>query len=446
MSARGLRAATDRAQAEWAATIERVAGHHAARIARIDRERAQEELVALLRRETVNARDLGARQISDIIRAAGRRPAGFAPRTGVGPPAELRDRMIADWAAAEISDVDTATFRQGRLQRTIDQALTRAHDAGVADAIEGDDTVIGYRRVSRSGCCGACLALIDGRIHRNPRDFPRHPHCRCTAEPVVIDVNVRDSGRPTAQARWDAMTEDEQDAMFLGHGGQTKADLVRDGVVNLSDLMGQASRRPGEIQVVEEASTRALKELAVDRVDDAWSQQLAEVTDQARAAVVEWQRTDRTYALIQRIHRGGLEPPWSDDALAALAADVELDRLFSWMVAPEPMRVFRGIRNIEAALGAPVGAFLERDVWAMSGYTAGSLFRDVAVGEFLATATRGALIDIDVPAGTPAIWVAGLGARALRRQAELLLPSGVRLEPRGVRHHRGIVVLSTRVR
>lgn len=266
MSATRLRAATNTAQEAWAATVDRVAATHAARIARIDDlQRANEELIAVLRRETINARNIGARQVSDIVRASGHQPAEIAPRTAVGPPKDLAMRMAMDWEAAESAPGDTTAFREARLHRTIDQALTQAHDAGMADVIEDDDAVIGYRRVSRSGCCGACLALIDGQITRNPRDFPRHPHCRCIPEPVITDVNVDDHGRPTGQERWDTMSETEQDIMFAGHGGREKADLLRDGHINLADLVSYEARRPGQLQIPTETTLAHLRLTATAR-------------------------------------------------------------------------------------------------------------------------------------------------------------------------------------
>jgi len=67
----------------------------------------------------------------------------------------------------------------------------------------------------------------------------------------------------------------------------------------------------------------------------------------------------------------------------------------------------------------------------------------VAVAEF--TAPNGALLEIEVPAGTPAIWVAGIGATTLRRQGELLLGGGHWIEITRSRVDHGLGVLSAEV-
>ena len=55
-------------------------------------------------------------------------------------------------------------------------------------AIREDPRTLGWRRVTRGGC-GACLAAADNTVQIG--DLKVHPHCECTAEPVVTGVPPR---------------------------------------------------------------------------------------------------------------------------------------------------------------------------------------------------------------------------------------------------------------
>ncbi|HTE62876.1 MAG TPA: hypothetical protein VK631_21155, partial [Solirubrobacteraceae bacterium] len=89
--------------------------------------------------------------------------------------------------------------------------------------------VIGWRRVTRGGC-GACLAAADNIVQRG--DLKVHPHCECTAEPVLAGVSdsiVRPSGREVF-ASW---PQEQQDALL----GPEKAALIRSGEVPFERLI-----------------------------------------------------------------------------------------------------------------------------------------------------------------------------------------------------------------
>lgn len=134
----------------------------------------------------------------------------------------LRDGKEADVALRE---------GQNRATRIMVTASAAAPRRALHSVIETDDRLLGWRRVTFGGC-GACLADASGKV--NPPDEPLHIHpwCRCVAEPVVADVPER-AQRPTGIEIFDAMPEDEQDAL-LGH---EKASLIRSGAVAFERLI-----------------------------------------------------------------------------------------------------------------------------------------------------------------------------------------------------------------
>lgn len=108
--------------------------------------------------------------------------------------------------------------------------------AALDEAITTEDRVIGWRRVTSSAPCGACIGAATGAIQETDQLLLAHPRCRCTKEPVVRGVREHVQ-RPTGQAMWDAMSPGEQDNLFAGTGGKAKADLIRSGDASLADLV-----------------------------------------------------------------------------------------------------------------------------------------------------------------------------------------------------------------
>jgi hypothetical protein len=88
--------------------------------------------------------------------------------------------------------------------------------------------------------------------------------------------------------------------------------------------------------------------------------------------------------------------------------------------------VFRGLRDIEVSLGFSRPDQVVNQRVGLAGFCATTVVRSVAAREF--TARRGVLLDLDVPVGTPALWIAGVGDSALRRQGELLLGLGTAID------------------
>lgn len=163
------------------------------------------------------------------------------------------------------------------------------------------------------------------------------------------------------------------------------------------------------------------------------------------ASIRMWQRTDRAYALVQGALRGAVHP----EALSARERrDVELliDDLMAAIEAGrtrEALTVYRGIRSVWRTFGIADPFALSPEIRSLTGFTATSVYRSVAVSEFVTSG--GALLEIAVPAGTPALWVADAGDPRLRYQGELLFADRLRLEINRVRRREGLVVISAEV-
>lgn len=259
MSATALRLATDAVQAAWASRTTTLAVRGAELVlADYDTPAAAiTALRALLAAQTKVVADQGAAALATILSRSGVVPGGEAPATVQAVPIALARTVARIYETAERHPAP-ATARRAGLQRVIDTALTDAWTDGLLAAMDADPRVIGWRRVARPGCCGACLALATPDVHPPDERLARHPRCKCIPEPVVVGVNEQGGGRPTPAERFAAMTAAEQDQMFAGHGGQAKADLLRAGAVEVSDLATYAPRRPGQQPVVFETPAAAL--------------------------------------------------------------------------------------------------------------------------------------------------------------------------------------------
>lgn len=123
-----------------------------------------------------------------------------------------------------------------RVQRLSAAEVSAAGRESLSELVQSEDDVVGWRRATSGAPCGACLAAATGAV-RADDDVPEaHDYCQCVAEPVVRNVPDR-VARPTGQELFDAMTAAQQDALFAGRGGSEKADLLRSGDIQLSDLV-----------------------------------------------------------------------------------------------------------------------------------------------------------------------------------------------------------------
>jgi hypothetical protein len=98
------------------------------------------------------------------------------------------------------------------------------------------DHVEGWKRVTSGAACGCCLGASTGAIHPVDDIMKVHEHCRCSAEAVVRDV-IETVRRPSGTDIFNGLSSTAQDALFAGRGGAAKADLVRNGDIELHDLV-----------------------------------------------------------------------------------------------------------------------------------------------------------------------------------------------------------------
>lgn len=192
-----------------------------------------------------------------------------APR-GVDPEAymdtedgrPLAKALVGGYVTAKVlmPQYGPATAMQqglSRLSRIVAGEVLGAPRRALHDLVRDTDEVSGWRRATAPNPCGACLALADGNVHDADDPIRVHWHCRCVTEPVVI--GVRDvHRRPTGQTIFDALSREQQAALFAGRGGDEKADLIRSGAVPLAALVNDQVQAVGP-PTFTEASLSALR-------------------------------------------------------------------------------------------------------------------------------------------------------------------------------------------
>lgn len=161
------------------------------------------------------------------------------------------------------------------------------------------------------------------------------------------------------------------------------------------------------------------------------------------SALRRYQAMDRTYELVNRLLRGEPQADALTDEQDAAVRDIvrRLNQVLNRWRTPEPIRAYRGLRS-------RVGLDIVADVPLVTrSFLSTTIVRDVAVSEFIKPPGPGgpALLEIDVPAGTPAVWVPPLGDPALAYQGELLLPRRLPLTVRASRDEAGILVVDCEV-
>lgn len=161
------------------------------------------------------------------------------------------------------------------------------------------------------------------------------------------------------------------------------------------------------------------------RLDAAFAHQ-KQLDPMVLASVRRWQGTDRTYEIVQRVARGhnvaGLS---AADIRRARKIRAHLDVAIASGRMPFGVVVYRGLRDLRQGMGVDDPTDLVERRLPLTGYTATTVSRAVAANEFIGRC--GALIEIAIPVGTPALWVSGVGHPMLRQQGELLLRDKVDL-------------------
>lgn len=200
-------------------------------------------------------------ELGQYVPPVGLDPAKYAGVTDWGRPvaALLAPSLIVVKAA--IGDGRTpdeaSRFGMGRAVQNVASQTDGAGRAALSDAMVESKHVDGWRRVTGSAPCGACLAEATGDVMDPSEDLGVHPFCSCTKEPVIADV-PDDVQRPTGQDLFDSMSDQEQDDLFAGRGGSDKADLIRSGDVPLSALITHSDQVSGQT-VLTETPLKALR-------------------------------------------------------------------------------------------------------------------------------------------------------------------------------------------
>lgn len=174
--------------------------------------------------------------------------------------------------------------------------------------------------------------------------------------------------------------------------------------------------------------------------DKLFAETVADLSPDDRALILEWQKTDRTYEKIQRYVRTGEGSAETPSQVAQLA------RLIGHTKVDQDVTVFRGVRNFKHTFGfsrEDIVQLLNSEVSSV-GFTATST-RRVQAFEFTQPDRGDALLKIRISKGTPALWVAGAGAEALKSQGEPLLGTLTKFKISGFRHVSGILEVDMEV-
>ena len=228
-----LRDAVSRSVALQLREIELDAGKDATRRSLALWERSAALLVTLAQSEAGRLADV---YISAYMSAGGvtpEAPAAVAQHVGVdlnGRPVEesLRAAPVAFLWRLGRGDGRPAAYASGmdRAIRVTRGAVMATARGVIAERAESERRITGWRRVSASDPCGACLAR-SGVLMTSQNVFETHDRCNCTAEVVLLGVPERVK-RQTGQERWDAMSPDQRAQLLAGAGGAQKAALITD--------------------------------------------------------------------------------------------------------------------------------------------------------------------------------------------------------------------------
>jgi ribosomal protein S11 len=114
--------------------------------------------------------------------------------TGDGPPHEL---VVRNLRGAALSGIIRARRRGATIEAAARAGFTRAAGTAsnlvlgggrevLAEAVDGDDQVIGWIRVTSGKACSWCAMLSSrGPVYGSARTgFASHDHCNCSIEPV----------------------------------------------------------------------------------------------------------------------------------------------------------------------------------------------------------------------------------------------------------------------
>jgi hypothetical protein len=153
-------------------------------------------------------------------------------------------------------------------------------------------------------------------------------------------------------------------------------------------------------------------------------------TATSTVALARWQSRDGTYRACQRLLRSPLPTGSIGPDLISIAQLVgDISTAIHTSQTTAAARVFRGIRDIDLALGPDLAPGAEH---ILAGFTATTTDPIITL-EFIPKG--GAILALDVPRNFPAVDLGTYGDPAFAYQRELLLPDGVHV--RVVSHSSG---------
>lgn len=158
----------------------------------------------------------------------------------------------------------------------------------------------------------------------------------------------------------------------------------------------------------------------VERMNGMFADQAAHATSEQRESVQRWQEPDEHFYRDVQLAATG------DPTASAEARNVvdDLDALMDQL--PEPVQVWRGVRNATRTFGVPSDQLesLRHEIMQVDRFFATSLSQHIAEGEFTDPGSDPVLYRITARTGTYALWVAPLGHPQEAYQQELLFPPG----------------------
>lgn len=112
---------------------------------------------------------------------------GAAVRNGTPPEEVYRRPFVTVWTALKAGTPWVAAVGQGRTRAlvAVQQDVQFAARQAAKDAMAGQPSIVGYRRVLGAGeNCGKCITASTQRYHKSEL-MPIHARCRCTVAPIV---------------------------------------------------------------------------------------------------------------------------------------------------------------------------------------------------------------------------------------------------------------------
>lgn len=170
-------------------------------------------------------------------------PFGLNPEPLIGAAARrgraLEDVYGANWVAS------AGTFAS-RITREVNTDITLADRAGTFVHTEGDDRIVGSRRVLGSGPnCGLCVAAAT-RAYFKRELRPIHQHCGCTTQPIY---SLKDP------SSWTKPTNDALNKLYARAGGTDARSLGR---ITVNDADLPPGVKPGVLHPAEIVDTPEL--------------------------------------------------------------------------------------------------------------------------------------------------------------------------------------------